>query len=93
MTSANPNSNRDYCHNPAGQLFFWGSHGCDRGQHDDLIHRCGVFDSEGPCCEYDEAAEPDRRIRYWLESEADDDEEPTGYWGNWRAFGQGLWLT
>lgn len=59
--------------------FFWGTHGCDLSSgHAGLVHRCGSDDPEGPCCEYDESAAPDHRVRHMFEE-----------WGDWGPYGDG----
>jgi hypothetical protein len=71
--------------------YCWGSHGCELPKGDHTTHQCSIpmTDDDGMfsvvmCCEYDEKADPDRRVRH---NHASDD-EPTE-WGEWGPYGEG----
>jgi hypothetical protein len=65
---------------------YWGSHGCDLVEgHAGTIHECGSRDEEGPCCQYNEAADPERRARWPEEFDAKDN---VTTWGDWAPFSQ-----
>lgn len=74
--------------------FFWGSHGCDWSPgHGGTVHRCGPV--HDPCCDYDVAAHPEHRIRYW-HGGFDPDETATeppsdALYSEWRPYGDGFW--
>lgn len=61
--------------------FFWGSHGCDLPPGHGLVHECDSGDPDGPCCQYDEQAPPDRRVRFAVSDSAG--------WGEWGPYGEG----
>lgn len=64
--------------------FFWGSHGCGLEIGHGSVHECNPGDPgdpDEPCCQYDEQAPPDRRVRFAVG-------EPAG-WGEWGPYGEG----
>jgi hypothetical protein len=65
--------------------YFWGSHGCDMlAGHEAVtgpIHTCGTRDEDGVCCQYDESAAPEHRVRF-LEGEPDE-------WALWGRYSEG----
>lgn len=61
--------------------YYWGSHGCDLvAGHPGSIHECGAGDPEGLCCQYDQAADPDHRVRH---TQGDG-------WTEWGPYGEGF---
>lgn len=61
--------------------YFWGSHGCSVPvEVPHTIHFCG--DPGSICCQFDEEADDDHRIRYW--------DDATFAWGDWKPYGEGF---
>ena len=67
--------------------FYWGSHGCGLQHGNHRLHQCryreidedGIVGLVQICCEYDEDAPEELRVRYWQNGEPME----------WSAYGEG----
>lgn len=74
--------------------FYWGSHGCSLDAGDHRIHQCGTYWEEhfdidyeemvdaDICCQYDEDADEDHRVRH---ASFENDED----WSEWGPYSDG----